>query len=655
MGGFAAAADPLKPRLSRLAGNLNIIIMMMMMIIMMIPALRAPSPWAAMSVTSVFGYLTTISSDDLSELYRVPYCALSVLQSLCPVARTFILRLLPFRAPVKESLLRAWLRPGASGDALFRYALAELRNLSLLCPPAAGAATALSIDGTVPIKSGVTDAYILYPVFADALAVALTNEEAVPWEAASRELGADDAPLSADDVERGTAERWNAILHYLLGTEDAPPPEPKVTELLVSTGLLAPGLDAAAAVAGDFAGVVMSGNALTAGATDDEEDDDESVSALRGSGARGGAAGAAAAVKVDGRPMTFAEIFEAGGGDTHITRAGYDFLLKDTAVQLWTFLHAYIGSAARRGMRATDILSLLFQLGFCRLGESYAIGALSPTQVALLEDFAAFGLVLIQGTSAAGKGGGVKRARASPTPLRFYPSSLAILLTQSDVGGTAPAHPAPSASAPPGGAASTGVIDLTADDDVIGSVPEADGAVRHGFAQRPSDVPSGFYAALVASSREAKLTLVVETNFKIYAYTTLGLHLALLALFSRVEQRLPNLVVATLTRRAVMAAFARGLTARRIVAFLAARVHPAAKASGVPENVEGQLVLWERERARVLARRAVLVGPLANAYTYTAVVAAVRESVLWADEKRRIACISADVEDTVNDVLAKNP
>ena len=33
-----------------------------------------------------------------------------------------------------------------------------------------------------------------------------------------------------------------------------------------------------------------------------------------------------------------------------------------------------------------------------------------------------------------------------------------------------------------------------------------------------------------------------------------------------------------------------------------ARIHPAAKASGVPENVEGQLVLWERERARVLAR-----------------------------------------------------
>lgn len=615
------------------------------------------------SVTSVFGYLSTISADDLSELYRVPYCALSVLQSLCPLARTFVLRLLPFRTPVKEQLFRAWLRPGAGGTALFQHALAELRNLSLLCPPAPGASAALGPDGSESIKPGVADTYVLSPIFADALAAALTSTEAVPWEAATRELGADDAPLNADAVERGTAERWNAILHYLLGTEDAPPPEPKVTELLVSTGLLAPGLDAAAAAAGDFAGVVMSGNALTAGATDDEDDDgDESMFGV--GGARGGGADGGGTASDGGRPMTFAEIFAAGGGDTHITRAGYDFLLKDTAVQLWTFLHAYIGTAARRGMRATDILSLLFQLGFCRLGEGYAIRALSPTQVALLEDFAAFGLVLIPATPAALRGA-VKRAKASSSALRFYPSSLAILLTQTDVGGTVPsAIAAPSVALPGGGggggavgggAAAAGVIDLTTDDDVIGTVPEVDGAARHGFAQRPGDVPSGFYAALVASSREAKLTLVVETNFKIYAYTTLGLHLALLALFSRIEQRLPNLVVATLTRRAVMAAFARGLTARRIVSFLAARIHPAAKASGVPENVEGQLVLWERERARVLARRAVLVGPFANAYTYNAVVAAARESVLWSDEKKRIACFSADAEETVNDVLAKNP
>ena len=81
-----------------------------------------------------------------------------------------------------------------------------------------------------------------------------------------------------------------------------------------------------------------------------------------------------------------------------ITRAGYEFLLRDTAVQLWTFLGAYLSTAESRGMRTIDILAFLLELGFCSAGSGYALSALTEKQTTLLDDFASFGLVYVPET-----------------------------------------------------------------------------------------------------------------------------------------------------------------------------------------------------------------------------------------------------------------
>jgi hypothetical protein len=124
----------------------------------------------------------------------------------------------------------------------------------------------------------------------------------------------------------------------------------QVIELLVSTGLLAPGTDEGA------------------------------VGASRSSGAKA---------------LTYAAILAAGGGSVSITRAGYEFLLRDTAVQLWTFLSAYLTSAESREMRTIDILVFLLELGFCSAGSGYALSALTEKQRTLLDDFTSFGLVYV--------------------------------------------------------------------------------------------------------------------------------------------------------------------------------------------------------------------------------------------------------------------
>ncbi len=233
-------------------------------------------------------------------------------------------------------------------------------------------------------------------------------------------------PPAPEVVEKYAVTAWNAILHFIIGSEDAPQPSDKVVELLVATRLLAPGQSPAAVEDGDPA------------ARDNDEDDGLLVDQTAG-----GAEEAPA--------LSFQEIMDAGGGAVHITRAGYRFLLRDTGSQLWTFMSEYLRSAPSRGLHTGDILALLLQLGFCKPGEGVALEALAdkPTQFALLDDFAAFGLIFIPEDQVAADplpaDSNIKRElgtfkRRAPPPTRedadirrFFPTSLAIRLTMTEV------------------------------------------------------------------------------------------------------------------------------------------------------------------------------------------------------------------------------
>uniref|UniRef100_A0A0E0DK84 RNA polymerase II transcription factor B subunit 2 n=1 Tax=Oryza meridionalis TaxID=40149 RepID=A0A0E0DK84_9ORYZ len=95
--------------------------------------------------------------------------------------------------------------------------------------------------------------------------------------------------------------------------------------------------------------------------------------------------------------------------------------------------------------------------------------------------------------------------------------------------------------------------------------------------------------------------VVVETNFRMYAYSTSRLHCEILRLFSRVEYQLPNLIVGSITKESLYGAFENGITAEQIISFLQQNAHPrvADKIPAVPENVTDQIRLWETDRNRV--------------------------------------------------------
>jgi transcription initiation factor TFIIH subunit 4 len=141
--------------------------------------------------------------------------------------------------------------------------------------------------------------------------------------------------------------------------------------------------------------------------------------------------------------------------------------------------------------------------------------------------------------------------------------------------------------------------------------------------------------------------IIVESNFYLYLYTNSSIMVALLELFAHINVRLPNMCVARLTRQSVRAAFKKGLHANHIIQYLRVNKHaahnalqaanasstvsnsrnsalalaqalasttdvndmetmfPTSKTSGLPEQVEDQLVLWEQERFRFEASRVI--------------------------------------------------
>uniref|UniRef100_H3AK09 General transcription factor IIH subunit 4 n=1 Tax=Latimeria chalumnae TaxID=7897 RepID=H3AK09_LATCH len=102
--------------------------------------------------------------------------------------------------------------------------------------------------------------------------------------------------------------------------------------------------------------------------------------------------------------------------------------------------------------------------------------------------------------------------------------------------------------------------------------------------------------------------VVVETNYRIYAYTESELQIALIALFSEMLYRFPNMVVAQLSRESVQQAIANGITAEQIIHFLRSRAHSVMlkHTPVLPPTITDQVRLWELERDRLQFSEGVL-------------------------------------------------
>ncbi|KAI7907563.1 RNA polymerase II transcription factor B subunit 2 [Cokeromyces recurvatus] len=286
-------------------------------------------------------------------------------------------------------------------------------------------------------------------------------------------------------------------------------------------------------------------------------------------------------------------------GQLQITNKGFQFLLQDVNTQVWAFLLQYLDMAEVLQMDLVEVLNFLFQLGSLELGENYSVETLTQTQLQMLEDLRDYGIVY-------------QRKKASK---RYYPTRLATTLT--------------SGNAALAGASIkniNGHIDTTTD-----ATSDAE------------QIDQGF--------------IILETNYKLYAYTDSPLQIAVLNLFVQLQSRFKNMVTGLITRDSIRNALVKGITAEQIIYYLQSHAHVQMrkKIPILPLTVIDQIRLWEMERNRLKPTSSFLYHEFNVQADYDAAEKYARDIgvLLWSNANARTMVITEAGHESVKSFVKK--
>lgn len=280
-------------------------------------------------------------------------------------------------------------------------------------------------------------------------------------------------------------------------------------------------------------------------------------------------------------------------GGVGITQAGFTFLLQEANAQVWTLLLLWLEAADHSKADGIDMLSFLFMLASLDLGRAYNTDALSETRRNMLPALVDFGLIYIP----------------REDTRQYFPTRLATTLTSSA-----------SALRSVSSAFAAATTNTLGDAASLGLPPPA-----------------------ATSDPATKGSIVIETNYRVYAYTSSPLQIAVLALFTQLNMRFAGVVTGRLTRESIRRAIGFGITADQIVSYLAAHAHDemvrgAAGRPVLPPTVVDQIRLWQLENERMRTTPGFLFKDFDTPDEYAALCAYADEiGVLeWRSDRRRM-------------------
>ena len=152
--------------------------------------------------------------------------------------------------------------------------------------------------------------------------------------------------------------------------------------------------------------------------------------------------------------------------------------------------------------------------------------------------------------------------------------------------------------------------------------------------------------------------IIIETNYRLYAYTSSPLQISLIALFTTLKYRFPNLITGKISRQSIRRAIEMGITADQIISYLTTHAHPQMRkhntsknpsSMGVPPSilpptVVDQIRLWQLERDRVKATPGFLFKDFVSLAEYEAPCRYAEEIgvLLWKSDRRRMFFVTRD-------------
>lgn len=149
-------------------------------------------------------------------------------------------------------------------------------------------------------------------------------------------------------------------------------------------------------------------------------------------------------------------------------------------------------------------------------------------------------------------------------------------------------------------------------------------------------ISSGFESATASAS---KGFIIIETNYRLYAYTSSPLQIAVLALFTKLGTRYPNMVTGRVSRGSIHHAIEHGITSDQIISYLQTHAHPQLRKRNpvLPPTVVDQIRLWQIENERMKATTGFLFKDFAGQTEYDSVVRYADEIgvLVWRSDAKR--------------------
>ncbi|CAH8842061.1 unnamed protein product [Trichobilharzia szidati] len=468
---------------------------------------------SAHSCSSIFEYLKNIGVHMLDELYTHPPTCLVVFRELPELSKHFVMRLLFIEQPIPKSIVSGWVDKGSS--TLLNDACKALTDLRIWH----------SADTNVSRGS-----WSLNKKYQESIRISLFGG----GKPLLGDLGVvtnDKYSKSVEFLKSYASERWDAILHFMVGSESA-----------------------------EIGNVVKD-------------------------------------------VLLLSNLMKCESNDTPIgiTKHGFHFLLMSRQSQVLVFILHYFDYLKENSKNLVGALQFVFQLSFLCPTKCYPVDALTTAQQEVLQHMRELGLAY-------------QRKRTAP---HFYVTPLAL-----DVAG---GH--------------TNFLESKSG----GWGPQL-GVIPTGVSKSSTSETNNVFSQLSTSSSSDVGYILLETNFRLYAYTDSPLRTALLSLFSKIRARFPNLVVADITRDSVREALIRGISAHQILSFLTANAHPdmLLKMPVLPPTLTDQIRLWELERDRFVFQEGCLYEQFSRNTDFEMVRDYAKSIgvLLWENPERRLMVVS---------------
>jgi len=126
------------------------------------------------------------------------------------------------------------------------------------------------------------------------------------------------------------------------------------------------------------------------------------------------------------------------------------------------------------------------------------------------------------------------------------------------------------------------------------------------FFQKRISFPTNFLKKKICLNKKNLFKIIIESNFRVYAYKKKKTEIDVLEQFSETLYHLPNLFVGDLTVKSMNKALKNGVSGENILSFLQDNLHQVCKK--IPKNVIEQIKIWDLEKKKNFICQVILAS-----------------------------------------------